>query len=395
MCRPGSYEHATGMKNTYVRLLVRNIRVFFVLSLLIVLSESATADRVLGDVKEIIRGDIIRISFDGDIQQLQLGYIKCPQRTEFLGEEAVAQTTALCLNKTLEIRLYNEVKADGLIGDVILDSEKTLSTVLLEQGLALLSTQQNTPADLTKAFRHAMLHENGLHARRILSPSEPQAVDTSSYGPLSGKPLDLMSAESNRHFVAEDGTARADTSMERFAPTASDAFPIAAPMQNASARYSSTNDKETGWMFIVNNAAPMLTAVLIPIALVIIIITVIKVYEKFNANTASASDSNIYSPAQHADGPHQKTSGANQIPVCARCGENLKWRESFIGEAIRRGRRVVVLGGDASDIEGIYEAVFCPSCQKAECVSCKGKNLQSPCSWCGESVLPGWPKYFN
>ena len=43
----------------------------------------------------------------------------------------------------------------------------------------------------------------------------------------------------------------------------------------------------------------------------------------------------------------------------------------------------------------MYAGVLCKKCKKVECIHCKGKPLNKPCSACGGEVTPAFANLFR
>jgi len=382
---------------------------FIVIPMLLIFSHLTFANSFFGEVKEVISGDTIRIFHNSKTSTLRLAHIKCPKSDEFLGKEAASKTAEICLDKTVEVRVHDDVTADEFVGDIILDSGEILSILLLKDGLALLSRTQSAPADFLKALRHAMLHEKGLHARHRKPSDEQRAATEDSDGQSLGNLQNPISIQSDT-LTGGGETLLVEKATQGTTLVASDNNSVGAvskslldsePMQSPSTNSSS---KKYIIPFTATKTTRVLTAFFLSIfvgAFLGIIVYVVNRHPQdlppgkgitpvyANRSLVNKKISSVFKGDKSKWIPVEEISGLEGV-VCDRCKQSIQYRETFIGAAKRRD--AVVARNTSSEYSYIYDAVVCAACGRVECVHCKGKELQAPCSWCGGHVKPAWPE---
>jgi DNA-directed RNA polymerase subunit RPC12/RpoP len=65
---------------------------------------------------------------------------------------------------------------------------------------------------------------------------------------------------------------------------------------------------------------------------------------------------------------------------CSRCGKEL--------EKLDLSRGALKIGS----MPTLYKGVKCTSCDKYECMDCKGEKIRASCSFCGGTVEPAFDR---
>jgi endonuclease YncB( thermonuclease family) len=116
-----------------------------------------------GKVVGVINGDTIQLMHEGQVLNVRLAGIDCPEDKQPFGEKAKQFTSGLVLGYEVTIKVWTKDKNGQILADVILSDGRNLNQELLKTGLAWRYRSYNPDSMLLKTLEtEARIARRGL-----------------------------------------------------------------------------------------------------------------------------------------------------------------------------------------------------------------------------------------